>query len=67
MKVNKAVFRHILRKKELCMAIKFKAIQLCKISFKALLGNRNIGMSSTLGHSKKFRLHEHISTSYTSL
>ena len=42
MKVNAAVFRHILHKKKIYMAYKFRAIKICKQGFKGLFVNCSI-------------------------
>lgn len=63
-RVNMSVARQILRKKKAYMAIKFKAIYLCRLGFRSLLNNR-WPEAQNLAQSKKFRVHEHISTSYS--
>lgn len=63
-KVNNMVFRLVLRRKEGYMAAKFKAMNLCRLGFQALLSNWG---KSRLEQSKKLRMHEHISTSYSSI
>lgn len=63
-KVNSMVFKLVLRRKERYMAAKFKAMSLCRLGFQALLSNCS---KSRLEQSKKLRMHEHISTSYSSI